>query len=253
MNKFIALVVAGLIGLTTVLIAAPAQAGTSDQSQAQSTLSAQGGQLNDGCQNVTVSYHFQNDSVPISKWGLTVDVFTPSGSFSDTDYFEGNGTTASGTMDALVCQFEGYGNYRVEAKIEWTDVDYTTTLATDSATTTFLMTQPPSPPVKTKARTATTITISDTTPRHRQKVKIKVFSSVKSTTSWKPNRSADVVLQKRTNHGWVKWSGMKKATNAKGKAVWKIRWVAKKPVRIRAVTLARSDYLTSISTAKRIK
>ncbi len=230
MKNFLALVVAALIGLSTLLATAPAQAVTNGQPPA---LSAQGGTLGEGCRNVSISYYFHDDNFPLAQWGLTVDVFTARGSFSDTDYLTGTGSTASGTMDALVCQFEGFGNYRVEAKIEWYDEDYGTTLATDSATTTFLMTEPSSPPVKTKARTATTMIVSDTTPRQKQKVKIKVVSTVR-TTSWKPNRSAYVVLEKRTKNGWVKWSGMKQATNAHGKVTFKIRWVAKKPVRVRA-------------------
>ncbi len=246
MKKFVALTIAALIGLTTVVAATPAQA-------QPPALSAQGGQFNDSCSSVSISYYFQDDNFPLDQWDLTVDVFAPNGSFSDTDSFAGTGSVASGTMDAFICQFEGLGNYRVEANINWHDEEYDTTLATYSASTTFLMTMPPSPPVKSRAQTATTMTVSDTTPRRGQKVTIKVRSTVRATTTWKPNRSAYVVLEKRTNHGWVKWSGMKKMTSGQGKATWKTRWVAKKPVQVRAVTLGTSTYFTSNSRAKRIK
>lgn len=200
------------------------------------------GSLYDGCHDYAVAY---NVSYPgASSWEIDGSAYSPSGDYSSGFYEYGDGASASRTDSVYLCEYEGAGNWDLEAVVSYYDDEYNV-MYTETLYGNMHM---------SKMRTRTRLRVSDRTPRFNSVVRFTVTSQQDKWVGWRANNYDHVALYARCRGGdWYRVRGSKSTTDQYGRAVLRYRWNVHGRCRTKAYTLSSSDAGASWSPIRRMR
>ena len=209
---------------------------------ADSGFSADPQTMHSGCRNYAYDYWFSLPS-NVTSWDLDISIYGPDGSSSTGDYAYGDGSTATGSEDALLCSYEGAGSYHIEGTLTGYDEDYDE-VVTESPQGVLVMQKMPS---------RTTLKVRNRRPRFNQAVALTIKSQRRDAYGWVRHRYEYVALEVKTKKGWKRLPGSKSSTSRSGKTTLKYRWNVRRTLKLRGVTLANQNVKLSKSKVQVIK
>jgi hypothetical protein len=148
-----------------------------------------------------------------------------------------------GTAGFSLCDEDAAGLYTIESTLQYWDQDGGV-FNTPLPSSTFTM---------RKALTQTTLNVSTRRPRVGQSISFVIDSRDERATGYFRNPRAPVRLETQSGRVWQPLPRSSKRSDLYGQARLTLRYDTKKPVKVRAVTMATAKFAASSSPTIRIR